>query len=407
MPSQKITESSAKKMAGNSLRDTEVRGFVLQQRKTGKFFYYEYQSPVTRKNRKHPLGKHGEVTVDAAREQAKIAAGQVARGEDPQEQKQAFRASIERQKMETLGAFLEAGYRDVTPAKTANEVIPIIKKHFSEYLDKPMSAITPWNMEKWKKAYPGKPSGANRVLTRLRGVLSKAVKAGLLIASPLSEVKKMKEDKSQKIRYLTAEEEQRLFAVIETRQAKHREERQRYIKWCEERKMEAPQDLSGAFTDHIKPMVLVKLNTGIRRGELFNLKVSDLDLNARLLTVVGEGAKSGQTRQVFLNDVAFQTLVTWLNQTQNSELVFPSPKTGKRFDNINKAWREIRTKAGLPDLRLHDLRHTFGTRLAHDRVDLVTIKELMGHESLDTTARYLHTSDERKIQAVQGLSKWK
>ena len=405
MSSKKITESSAKKMTGNSLRDTEVRGFVLQKRKTGKFFYYEYQSPVTRKNRKHPLGKHGEVTVDAAREQAKIAAGQAAKGVDPQEQKQAVRASIERQKKETLGAFLEAGYRDVTPTKTADEVIPIIKKHFNEYLDKPMSAITPWSMEKWKKAYPGKPSGANRILTRLRGVLSKAVKAGLLLKSPLSEVKKLKEDKNKKIRYLAPEEEHRLLTAIDNRQTKHREERQRHIKWCRERSKEAPEELADAFTDHIKPMVLVKLNTGLRRGELFNLKVSDLDLNARLLTVVGDGAKSGQTRQVFLNDTAFQALVSWLNQTQNNELVFPSPVTGKRFDNIYKSWREIRAKAGLPDLRLHDLRHTFGTRLAHNRVDLVTIKELMGHESLDTTARYLHTSDERKMRAVQGLAK--
>ena len=58
----------------------------------------------------------------------------------------------------------------------------------------------------------------------------------------------------------------------------------------------------------------------------------------------------------------------------------------------------------MPSLRFHDLRHTFGTRLAHARIDLITIKELMGHESLDTTARYLHISIERKLEAVSVLT---
>ena len=134
-------------------------------------------------------------------------------------------------------------------------------------------------------------------------------------------------------------------------------------------------------------------------------------LTGRVLTVEGEedgdrtGAKSGQSRQIPINDDVFAMLTAWINQSQPGDLIFPSPKTGGRFhkDGIKSAWSGVKKSSGLINFRFHDLRHTFGTRLAHNRTDLVTIKELMGHESLDTTARYLHTSNELKIQAVAAI----
>ena len=64
---KKITETSVSKMTDKTLRDTEVRGFSCHAKKTGKYFYYEYKSPLSGTNRKHPLGRHGEITVDQAR----------------------------------------------------------------------------------------------------------------------------------------------------------------------------------------------------------------------------------------------------------------------------------------------------------------------------------------------------
>ncbi len=345
---------------------------------------------------------HGAITADQARELAKSMAGDVAKGEDLAVKRKEARAEAVKKSQQTLRAFLDGGYLEVAPAKTAADTVPRVKRSFKEFLDKPMPEITAWQLEKWKRAYTGKASACNRELTALRGVFTRAVNAGLIDKSPMPDVKKLKEDKNKKIRFLTEAEEQQLLAATETRQEEQRAERLRFIKHCETRTREAPEPITGKFTDHIMPMVLVALNTGLRRGELFNLKVKDVDLSSKRpsLTVVGEGAKSGQTRQIPLNDTAFNTLVTWLNESQPRDLVFPSPKTGRRMDNIKSAWTALRELAGLPDVRLHDLRHTFGTRLAHARIDLVTIKELMGHESLETTARYLHTNDERKLEAV-------
>ena len=404
---KRLTDSVISKMQVDKLRDNEIRGLVVIIRSTGKFFYLEFKSPVDGKYKKHPLGKWGEVTTSIARDLARIATGQIAKGEDPQKHKKDKREKLAKQKMSTLGSFLESGYRDITPKKTADKATKTIKNHFKPLLSKPMNEITAVEIRKWQNSYSGKPSGANRITNDLRGVLTKAVQFGLIDCSPMPEVKNLVEDKSQKIRYLTNDEESRLMSALDARQAKQREERLRYIEHCKVRSGKEILQPFENFTDHVKPMVILALNTGLRRGELFNLRVSAIDMEARLLTVFGDEAKSKQTRQIPLNDFAFDTIAVWLQEKDHKEYVFPSPVTGGRLDNIDSAWKTIRALSGLKDLVLHNLRHTFGTRLAHNRVDLVTIKELMGHQSLDITAKYLHTSNELKFNAVAGLANGK
>ena len=411
MATGKLTETSVSKLKSGSLYDTEIIGFAVRVRKTGKFFSYEYNSPVTHTQRRSSIGKYGNITVEQARAAVKKLAGKVALGSDPLEEKTQSKISLEKQKQSTLKAFLENGYRSVTPKKTADRAIQSIQLHFKDWLEKPMSEITAWKVNKWKNAYIGKPSGANRILNSLRGVLTKAVQSGLLDKSPMPDVKNLKEDKNKSIRYLSNEDENKLMEALDRRQSEMRAKRNRYILWCKERKTPAPPPMTDPFTDHLKPIVLLSLHTGLRLGEVFNLRRQDIDLPSRIITVEGEpddlttGSKSCQSRQIPLNDCIFAALTVWLNQTDNHELVFPSPQTGKRFndDGIKTAWTSVRKASGLVKFRFHDLRHTFGTRLAHKRVDLVTIKELMGHESLDTTARYLHTSVERKFEAVSQL----
>ncbi|WP_299735707.1 site-specific integrase [uncultured Endozoicomonas sp.] len=403
---KKITETEITGLKlGESLRDTQITGFRADRKKTGVFFYLRYQLSGKRNTVK--IGKHGSITVAQARELAKSLSGDVARGEDPALKRKIERAETTKQTHHTLKAFLEGGYLDVTSDKTAADVIPRVKRNFKEYLDKPIAEITSLQLNKWKHAYKGKASSCNRELTALRGVFTKAVNAGLIDISPMAKVKKLKEDKNKKIRFLTEPEEQQLLNAIETRQEQQREQRQRFIQHCKSRARKAPEPLNGSITDHIKPMVILALNTGLRRGELFNLKTKDIDLCSKYpsVTVVGDGEKTGQTRLIPLNNTTVQIMTAWLNEFKPIDYVFPSPKTGERMDNIKSAWVALRKAAGLPDLRLHDLRHTFGTRLAHARVDLVTIKELMGHEDLETTARYLHTNNERKLQAVALLSR--
>jgi len=161
----------------------------------------------------------------------------------------------------------------------------------------------------------------------------------------------------------------------------------------------------GRFADHVKPMVLLSLNTGLRRGEVFSLRWKDVDFPRRELWVSGEEAKSSNTREIALNDISLELLQAWQAQQPHSRgLVFPSPTTGKRFNNMNKTWRSLMKAAELTSFRWQDMRHDFGTQLAMAGVDLNTIRELLGHSTLDMTLRYSHLAQEHKAQAVAKLN---
>ena len=344
MTIKKITESSVSRLSINEcIRDPELIGFRAERKKTGIFFYLRYQLSGKRNTVK--VGTHGLMTATQARNKAKEIAGEVAKGNDPVQTKKQERSDAIKKGQQTLRAFLHKGYLEVTEDKTAADVLPRVSRQFRELLDRPMSDITPWWLEKWKQAFTGKASSCNREMTALQGVLSKAVKAGLIDENPLSKVKKLREDKSKKIRFLTNDEEDRLYAALDERQQAMKQKRDRKIQWCKERRKEPPPPLDEEFTDYLKPMIIIALLTGLRRGELFNLKVCDIDFPDKVLTVVGEGAKSGQTRHIPLNERAFNTITSWIEQSQPSSLIFPSPKTGNRLDNIDSSWEALREQA--------------------------------------------------------------
>lgn len=152
------------------------------------------------------------------------------------------------------------------------------------------------------------------------------------------------------------------------------------------------------------PMVILALNTGMRRGELFSLIWSDIDLKNKQLTVQGHSSKSGNTRYLPLNDEACSTLTAWRNQNTGKDLVFPSLITGQRLDNIRKSWAGLRKLADLQDFRFHDLRHSFASKLVMAGVDLNTVRELLGHASMEMTLRYAHLAPQHKAAAVALLN---
>lgn len=94
------------------------------------------------------------------------------------------------------------------------------------------------------------------------------------------------------------------------------------------------------------------------------------------------------------------TLEQWGSQHGMSGRVFKSPITGGRLDNISKAWRSVLKEAELKDFRFKDLRHTFGSWLAIEGVDILQIPDLMGHTDVKTTQIYAHLCPKKKEQSV-------
>lgn len=146
------------------------------------------------------------------------------------------------------------------------------------------------------------------------------------------------------------------------------------------------------------------MNTGLRHGELFSLRWSNIDLEHRNLTVAGSYAKSGTTRQIPLNDEAVELLKQWQSQmVQDSGFVFTG-KVGSRVNNARKAWQKLLQDAGIEHFRWHDLRHHFASKLVMAGVDLNTVRELLGHSTITMTLRYAHLAPEHKAAAVARIA---
>ena len=175
--------------------------------------------------------------------------------------------------------------------------------------------------------------------------------------------------------------------------------------WRAERGYPLLPDVSEApFADHLRPLILLAMNTGMRRGELFDLTWENTDLKQAIVTVTGATAKSKRTRHIPLNTEALETLKAWRELVpMNYKLVFAN-EIGRRFDNVNSSWRKILRDAKLQNFRWHNLRHHFASRLTMAGVDLNTIRELLGHSDHAMTLRYAHLAPEHKWRAVEVLS---
>jgi integrase len=241
-------------------------------------------------------------------------------------------------------------------------------------------------------------------MDRIRGVLSRAVEWGFLIGHPMRAVKRAKGDDNTRIRYLSTAEENRLREALAKRETKHRKERISYNAHQAKRGKEGlPLWPADAFTDHLSPMVLLAINTGLRRGELFGIQWSNVNLPGKVLTIPAGIAKSRKPRHIPLNAEAHDVLTRWKPKgVEPDALVFPSIGGG-RFNNINKSWAAVAEAAKLEDFRFHDIRHSFASRLVMAGVDLNVVRELLGHADIAMTLRYSHLAPGKLADAVQKL----
>jgi integrase len=167
------------------------------------------------------------------------------------------------------------------------------------------------------------------------------------------------------------------------------------------------QRRDAAYVDHLRPLVLLALNTGMRRSELFQLRWADINLKTRWLTVRGRTAKSKQTRRLPLNREALMVLEGWHAQSVRrpaNPYVFPGVGQSA-LTTITKSWGSLRKNASLRDFRFHDLRHHFASRLVQSGVDLNTVRELLGHADLKMVLRYAHLAPGGLASAVEKVAR--
>jgi len=412
---QKLTADVVRKLPLEDVDiwDAKYPGLVLRCRASGKHTYrvtYGRGKWVT-------LGRADVLTPDEAREQARDQLTAIAKGHDPQAARKAAKAAAANTPAPplTLRAFITAHLEPaVEQHKRGKETIQRLRSVFVDLLDHELSELTAWTVEKWrserlKQTPRPKRATVNSHLTMLRAALAKAVEWKHLTAHPLSKVKQLKVDKTGRVRYLKPDEETRLRQALEARDAARDVRRGQANTWRRDRGYALwPADNA----DHLTTIVVLALNTGLRKGEVFNLRWADIDVVGQQLTVQGEGegetredgAKSLQTRHVPLNREALEALQVWRTRTAAVDgYVFSGRDDGERLDDVKKAWLPVVKAAKLANFRFHDLRHTFASKLVMAGVDLNTVRELLGHADMKMTIRYAHLAPEHKAAAVAKL----
>jgi site-specific recombinase XerD len=257
-----------------------------------------------------------------------------------------------------------------------------IVEHIKAFLrDIPLTKIDNQMIESFKASRMNdglKPRAVNRELAVLRFMLNKAVEWKYLKDNPYKGVRMLKPT-VEPVKYLTEDQIERLLS---------------------------------AASIHLKPILIVLRNTGMRTHELLNLRFSDIDYSKR--TVLVRSSKTNSYRIIPLNQESYQTLL-WLRDNfphPNTEKVLPRADhqkqyvfcnlDGSKLQSIKNSFSKACRKAGIK-ASPHLLRHSFASHLVMNGADLVSVKELLGHSQISTTMIYAHLSDKYKADTVEKL----
>jgi integrase len=414
-----LTANDVKKAAPKDkpyeLRDGKQPGLLLRVQPSGVKSWvvvYTVNDGKSAKTRK-TIGDASIVTLARARTHAKEITAKAERGIDPFKDQKSATSSL-------LGKYINGPYKEYAEAHILShkDILRRLKQNWDHLYKRNMAEIGPLDIQRWRKrkAAESKPVSfetLQRELTYLKACLNTAVREHKVIPGHqlgsytlTRDTGQLQTKKDTSPRYLSRDEENSLRAAMITREQRLRNARERMKKWQGERGHPlSPSIPAGHYADHIQPIVLLALNTGLRRGDLFSLEWRHVDLkNNQIRKVVNKTRRKNHnlTPAVLpLSPEASRVLRQWRQQTEGKELVFPSPVSGKQLNNIKKAWERLVKDAGLTSFRFHDLRHTFASRLVMAGIPLNTVRELMTHSDPKMTLVYAHLSPDHKEDAIK------
>jgi integrase len=244
----------------------------------------------------------------------------------------------------------------------------IVHKHLLPAFGKRfLNEITSWDVERYKAARKTgpKPATVNRELACLKTIFNKAIHWDMTDKNPVRGVKLFREN-NRRDRYLTTDE---IPVLI---------------------RESAP---------HLRPLVITALNTGMRLGEILALTWKDVNFDRGQITI--RDSKNGESRVIEMNSALSGTLRTLERRPQYPQVFLG--RSGRPVADFRGAFNRACKRAHITNFRFHDLRHTFASHLVMNGTDLATVKELLGHKTLQMTMRYAHLSQPHKKKAVEDL----
>lgn len=398
--SKRVVDAAKPEAGRYVVWDTELKGFGLRVTPTGVKTYvarYRFGGGRSGVLRQIVVGRHGPLTPDEARDEAKLLLADAAKGGDPQASRMKARADLT--VAELCDLYLAEGVGAKKPSTIATDRVRI-ERHIKPLLGrKRLTAITLDDVDRFmhdvaqgKTAARVKPSkaqvkagtvgadvetrrrndsvarGGKGTATRtaglLGGIFAFAVRRGMRPDNPTHGLQRFRDRKAE--RFLSPKEMGALGEAL------------------------AASDANGGNTTASRIIRLLAL-TGARRGEIEGLRWSEVDADRNLLRLAD--SKTGQ--KIVPLGAAAMLLITEAPRVKGSPYVFPAPTDPEKpFGNVVKTWRRVRAAAGLDDVRLHDLRHSFASAGLASGQGLVLLGKLLGHADVKTTARYAHLADD-------------
>lgn len=215
-----------------------------------------------------------------------------------------------------------------------------------------------------------KPATVNRLLATLKHMFTKAVDWEMVEEDVLKKIRRVK---------LEPENNRRLEFLS----------------------IEQSQELISACAEHLRPVVVTALNTGMRKEEILSLQwEKNIDMRHGFIRLLD--TKNNERRDLPMNAAVREALGQIVRRV-DVPWVFYDSKTGKRYGDMKRSFASACRKVGIKNFHFHDMRHTFASQLVMAGVDITTVKELMGHKTLSMTLRYAHLAPSHKVEAVDRL----
>ena len=363
--------------------DAELRGFYVDVLSSGRKSYrvrYRFE----KKLRVVTLGSTTLMTADEARHLATQIIRSAKSGTDPTK-------DVPQHQGPTVQEFFVEKYLPYVKSykRSWDTDESMIRNHLVTKLGgKRMSAISPPDVAVFVEAMKAAnyaPGTCNRALVLLRYGFELALRWKIpgIESNPVKEIKNLKDDNKIE-RFLTQDQTVRLLAAV--RQSE---------------------------SEMLQHIVLFLIYTGARKREVLDAVWQDIDWGQKSWRI--PKTKSGKIRHVPLSSGAIELLENLklrLEEHANANTkgivdlatpIFANPKTGEPYVSFFYSWNAARIRAGLPDLRVHDLRHSFASFLVNAGRSLYEVQELLGHADIRTTSRYAHLSRERLFAAVEAV----
>ena len=347
------------------LFDEKISGLTLEIRCSGGRTYYLRYKNKRGVTKLLKLGKASDISLQQARHLAQEKRTQMAMGFDPAEdqaskQVPTFAQFIDEQYLPHIKTYKRSWNTDVSLLK--NHLLPRFAKRYMDDITR--QDIVKIHLD--RKASGASASSANRLLIMMRFIFNLALRWEVpgVKYNPTKNVPLMPEN-NKKERYLSQDEARQLYAAV-----------------CQS---------DNRMLQYIVPMLIL---TGARKREVLDARWEDFDLERRLWRI--PTTKLGKPRHVPISDGVMSLLGSVPRSTEH---VFANPKTGKPYVSIFCSWNTARKLARLPEVRVHDLRHSFASLLINNGRSLYEVQKILGHTQVKTTQRYAHLAPQTLLDA--------